>query len=122
MPFEHGFRLELRSLESNDHSDPAWRAWIPSDPSDACQWFTLDVGVEGEEGSTLFQACVLTPTALKRGKSRRGKFRGFVVQTYESGAVEPLLQAFLDSVSQACWDWEAALETLRERLHWEYEG
>src|SRR5262249_44851267 len=62
-------RPELRHISPNDYD--GWEAFAAAEhpePWDEFAWFVLDIGLEGQEGTDLFQVLVATPAAVSRAK------------------------------------------------------
>ena len=73
-------RAELREISPNDYF--GWEPFASSDrpePWDDFGWFVLSIGVEGQEGSYLFQVLVATPAAVTRARKDDGHRRVLVV-------------------------------------------
>ena len=112
-------KAEIKNIESNDAGSD-WKHWVPENPSDVIHWFTLSIGVVGEDWSNLFQTAVATPSAIKGRPHLMRTFRGFVVPTYEADAVEELLRSYVADATGIEWNDIAA--TLQEKMIWEYGG
>jgi hypothetical protein len=113
-------RAELRGISPNDY--PSWEAFVaaePPEPWDAFGWFVLDVGVEGERGSTFFQALVATPAAVTRARGNARHRRVLVVESLEPQALETALRDHVASASAHTWD--DIVAKLRRTMYWEYE-
>ena len=112
-------RAEIKSIESNDVG-PDWKNWVPENSTDVIHWFTVSIGVVGENWSNLFQTAVATPFAGKGRSQMMRKFRGFVVSSYEPDAVEELFREYVSGVTGS--EWNDIVGTLLEKMFWEYEG
>lgn len=110
-------RPELRGIEANDIPD--WPNWSPSAAGDELQWFTVAIGWPGGAGADNFQVAVATPATLQI-RSREGEFVGLVVDRFDSESVRTAIQDFFDACDAPTW--EGAVELLRKRMHWEFEG
>jgi len=109
-------RAELRWINSNDVDD--WRNWMPTDPTNVMHWFSLDIGIEEEEGSCIFQTPVATRRAIKERRDKKEQFKGFVVDLYNPARIEPMLREYVSSITGPNWD--AIAEKLQEKMLYEY--
>jgi hypothetical protein len=113
-------RAELRQIRPNAYE--SWEAFAASahpEPWDQFSWFVLDIGVEGQEGTTLFQALVATPAAVSRAKGDDRHRRLLVVDSFEPQALAATLREYVSSVEAHTWD--DVVERLRRNMYWEYE-
>jgi hypothetical protein len=109
-------RAELRRIVSNDVGN--WREWTPVDPENVMHWFSLDIGLEGDEGTAIFQTAVATRRALKDRRDKRKPFKGFVLDPYDPTKIEPMLREYVSGVTGLHWD--AIAEKLQARMLYEY--
>jgi Immunity protein 8 len=113
-------RAELRHISPNEFPD--WQSFASAahpEPWDEFGWFVLDIGVEGQEGTTLFEALVATPAAVPRAKSNDKQRRVLVVDSFEPEALAAALKGHVSAVNAHTWD--DVVEQLRRNMYWEYE-
>jgi hypothetical protein len=113
-------RPELRHISPNDYSD--WQAFSEADhrePWDEFGSFVLDIGLEGEKGTTLFQVVVATPAAVQRAKQYNHRSRVLVVESFQPDQLEFALRQHVSA--QAALTWEQIVERLRRHMYWEHE-
>lgn len=111
---------ELYDIKPNHY--PSWDDFAAaklSEPWDECAWFELDIGVEGQEGTTLFQALVATHAAISRAREKYKKRRILVVESFEPQIFETALRKYVESCAAHTWD--DIVERLRCNMYWEYE-
>ncbi len=106
-------RAEVRDIVANDLDK--WELWIPSDPLQVYQWFTISVGVVGQYGADNFQLAAAT----REGRPRKSKhFSGIIVDEWNCDSVS---NAIVEYVSSICGDtWEDIVRRLEEVCYWEY--
>jgi hypothetical protein len=112
---------ELRHISPNDYD--SWEAFAAvkrPEPWDEFGWFILDVGLEGEQGSTLFQVLLATPAAVSRAKGNDKHCRVLVVESFEPQALQTALRNHVANLSSHTWD--EIVEQLRRNMYWEYEA
>ncbi len=110
--------LEIRGLCAPDVELEDWRA---GQREEAWLDVEVEVGESGTAGATSFWTAVATPEAAAlRGQrfERRGLI--LVAQLRDPRDLHEGLQRVLDAC--AAENWDASLEQLRKRMHWEYEG
>jgi hypothetical protein len=113
-------RPELRQISPNDYD--TWEAFAAAEhpePWDEFASFVLDIGLEGQKGTTLFQVLVATPAAVSRAKGKDKHRRVLVVESFEPQALEAALRDHVSSVAAHTWD--EIVERLRRNMYWEYE-
>jgi len=113
-------RPELRRIIPNDYD--GWEAFAAAErpePWDEFAWFVLDIGLEGQEGSNLFQVLVATPAAVSRAKGNDKHRRVLIVESFEPQAIETALRDHVASLAAHTWD--EIVERLRCNMYWEYE-
>ena len=113
-------RPELRHISPNDYD--GWQAFAAAEhpePWDEFAWFVLDIGLEGQEGSNLFQVLVATPAAVSRAKGNDKHRRVLIVESFEPQALETALRDYVASLAAHTWD--EIVERLRCNMYWEYE-
>jgi hypothetical protein len=111
---------ELQHISPNDYA--SWEAFAAAEhpePWDEFAWFVLSIGLEGQEGSTLFQVLVTTPAAVARAKGNDKQRRFLVVESFEPELLAKSLREYVSSV--ACHTWDEIVERLRAHMYWEYE-
>ncbi len=112
---------ELQEIVPNDF--PGWdafRQYRSADPLDDFAWFTLFIGIEGEDSADTFQVVVATPRAVGRIKSQHGSFPGLTVDHFDPNSIERTLKEYVSNFSGNTW--EQIATQLRKRMLWEYEG
>jgi hypothetical protein len=113
-------RAELRHIRPNDYV--SWDAFAfsqRSEPWNDFGWFELDIGLEGHQGTTVFQVLVATPAAVSRAKGKAKHRRVLVVNTFEPEGVANALKQHVSSIAAHTWD--EIVEELRRTMYWEYE-
>ena len=113
-------RAELREISPNDYF--GWEAFASSDrpePWDDFGWFVLSIGVEGQEGSYLFQVLVATPAAVTRARKDDGHRRVLVVDSFAPDDLAAALKEHVSSITAPTWD--GIVEQLQRTMYWEYE-
>ena len=113
-------RAELRHISPNDYQN--WEEFAAVEhpqPWDEFGWFILDIGAEGEAGTTLFQALVTTPAAKGRAKENERDRRMLVVPSFEPEDLARELREYVGSVTGSSWS--DVVEQLRCTMYWEYE-
>jgi hypothetical protein len=106
---------EVRGIEANDIS--VWPNWSPTTPADEMQWFTVSIGMEGTEGSELFQVAVATYRGLSARRQNK-KFVGLVVDDFNPARIEQAIQKHVAGVHANTW--EDIAERLGPVMRWEY--
>jgi hypothetical protein len=110
----------LNHISPNDYDNwDAFAAAPHAEPWDQFGWFVLDVGVEGEEGTTLFQVLVATPAAVSRARGKDKDRRVLVVDSFEPVALAQGLKDYVASAGGHTWD--EIVQRLRNCMYWEYE-
>ena len=84
------------------------------------QWFTLDIGISGDDGSDIFYALVATPAAEYLAKKENPDSHCFVVESFSKQSVIETLTSYVSGLSGASWD--DFTEELKKVMKWEYEG
>lgn len=102
------------------------RDWVPEDPTDVSLGMVLELGWEGEKGTTLFYFLVATPEGLKRIKPIAPvnpvvSYRALIVMTsFSMSEMESAVRRIIDAAPQddmnKCWEW------LTRYFQWEYEN
>jgi hypothetical protein len=113
-------RATLLQISPNDYQ--SWEAFAAAEhpePWDEFGWFVLDIGVDGQEGTTLFQVLVATPAAVSRAKGNDKHRRILVVDSFEPEALAAALKDHVSSLRADTWD--EVVEQLRRNMYWEYE-
>jgi len=113
-------RVELRHISPNDYD--SWEAFAASEhpePWDDFGWFVLGIGLEGQEGTTLFQALIATPAAASRAKGDDRHRRVLIVDSFEPHALAAALRDHVSLITAHTWD--DIVERLRRTMYWEYE-
>jgi hypothetical protein len=113
-------RPELHDISPNDYE--SWEAFAAvkrPEPWDDFGWFVLHVGLEGQEGSDLFQVLIATPAAISRAKGNDKHRRVLVVESFEPEALQTALKAHVSNLAGHTWD--EIVEQLRRNMYWEYE-
>jgi hypothetical protein len=113
-------RAELRHISPNAYDN--WDAFAAAEhpePWDEFGWFVLDIGVEGREGTTLFQVLVATAAAVARAKGTDKHRRVLVVESFEPQTLAAALRDHVSSLVAHTWD--EIVEQLRCNMYWEYE-
>jgi hypothetical protein len=113
-------RAELRHISPNAYPD--WDAFASSErrePWDDFGWFELNIGLEGREGTDLFQVLAATPAAVSRAKGDDKHRRILVVDSFEPADLARELREYVSSVTAHTWD--EIVEQLRRTMYWEYE-
>ncbi|HTE20848.1 MAG TPA: Imm8 family immunity protein [Armatimonadota bacterium] len=114
-------RAELEGIYPLDYG--SWEEFAQAEHAESWDnfgWFRLDVGVEGELGSTDFQALITTPLAKSRAKDENPGWRILVVQSFEPEALMAELRSYIGSVTGATYT--EIVEQLRRNAYWEYEA
>jgi hypothetical protein len=114
-------RPELRYISPNDYHN--WEAFCTAEhaePWDEFAWFHLDIGLEGEEGTTSFQVLVATPAAVSRAKGNDKHRRLLVVESFEPRVLETALRTHVSSLTAHTWD--EIVKRLQCNMYWEYEN
>jgi hypothetical protein len=110
----------LRHISPNDYD--SWEAFCAAEhpePWDEYAWFVLDIGLEDQPGTDLFQVLVATPKAVSRAKGKGRHRRVLVVESFEPAALDAALRSHVASVVAHTWD--EIVERLRRNMYWEYE-
>jgi hypothetical protein len=113
-------RAELRHISPNDYD--SWESFAAAEhpePWDEFAWFVLDIGLEGQEGTTLFQVLVATPASVSRATGNDKHRRVLIVESFEPRALESALRDHVSSLTTHTWD--EIVERLRCNMYWEYE-
>ena len=112
---------ELCQIQPNHYT--SWDDFAAAEhpePWDEFAWFELDIGVEGQVGTTLFQALVATHTAVSRAREKYKNRRVLVVESFEPQMLEAELRKHVESCAAHTWD--VIVERLRCNMYWEYEN
>jgi hypothetical protein len=113
-------QAEVQSICPNDFD--GWQGFLEyksPDPYDDFSWFTLTIGLVGEEASNNFQVCVATPRAIPRVKDS-GYIPGILVDHFDAKSIEKAIHERVASLQAHAWF--QIVDHLREFMHWEYEG
>ena len=114
-------RAELQGIDPNDFLGwDEFTQYEAADPYDDFAWFTLTIGVDGQDGGSNFQIVVATPKAVSRVRARQRSFSGIVIDRFDPEAVECAIREHVSSVSGQSW--HQIIDQLRETMLWEYEG
>src|SRR5262245_59361353 len=113
-------RAEVKWIDPLDFKSvpPREAAEIP-ELWDYFGWFTVCIGVEGEEAGNNFQVCLATHAAVGRA-SPRGGFRGVIVDSFEPKEIRRKLHEYVSAITGPTW--QHIVDQLRQVMHWEYEG
>ena len=91
------------------------------DQRDAFSTFFVDVGLENDPGSDMFVAGVATRAAASRARAKgEPQYPGFIVDDFNRVEIERTIKSFVSAVTGA--DWASIVESLRQRMDWEYEA
>ena len=97
----------------------AFERYDSADPYDDFSWFTLTIGLAGEEAGNNFQVCVVTPRAVSRVRLT-GHMPGILVNRFDADTVGRAIRDRVSSIQAHAWF--QVVDQLREFMHWEYEG
>ena len=97
----------------------AFERYDSADPYDDFSWFTLTIGLAGEEAGNNFQVCVATPRAVSRVRLT-GHMPGILVNRFDADTVGRAIRDRVSSIQAHAWF--QVVDQLREFMHWEYEG
>lgn len=114
----------LQEITPNDFD--SWQEFVdaqsnlrPTDRGAAYAWFLLTVGVEGFEGTTLFQVLISTPDAVARATGENPERRVLVVETFEPAEILRRIRTLLASAQGE--NWNEMVEQLQASMYWEHE-
>jgi Immunity protein 8 len=91
-------RPDLRQISPNDYD--SWDAFAAAEhpePWDEFAWFVLGIGLEGHEGTTLFQVLITTPPAAGRAKGNDKDRRILIVDSFEPDLLRAALTEYVAS-------------------------
>ena len=90
----------LQDISPNDFGD--WQAFCDAnhDSRNAHAWFLLTIGLQGFEGTTLFQVLVATPAALASATGNDRSRRVLVVETFTPDLIEDCLLYTSDAADE----------------------
>ena len=114
-------RLQVQHIDPNDFD--SWEDFLKyqsPNTDDDDSWFTITVGVEGEEGGNNFQVHVATPKAIGRIKQDVGRFKDLIVEEFTPQNIETVIRDAVDRASGLTWN--DGVNRLRKLMFWEYEG
>ncbi len=113
------FRAELKSiLPITDTYE--WSELIVNDVYNGSGWFTLNIGIYGEEASDIFDVMVSTPRALGNVRRSIKSKKCFVVEKFDRQTIENTLSEYINSITGK--DWLEIVNQLLKNMKWEYEG
>jgi hypothetical protein len=108
-------QAEVRGINANDIRD--WPNWVPMDASAELQWFTVSIGMDGTEGSDLFQVAVATRRGINARRSKT-TFFGLIVDDFTPAQIEQAIRDHAASVHSTTW--EEIARRLGPAMRWEY--
>lgn len=112
--------VEVQWIVPNDFLDlDEFSRYESRDPYDDYAWFSLTIGVKGEQAGNNFEVLVATPKAVARLK-QSGSIPGLIVNRFEPQVVLDAIRNHVASLKGHAWF--QFVDQLRKTMHWEYEG
>lgn len=113
-------RAEVKWIDPDNHT--GWDGFVVAqiaEPWDHFEYFTVGIGIAGQDGAENFDICIATHAAASRTSSRGG-FRGLLVDYFEPEEIRRKLNEFVSFITAPTW--QQIVDQLRQVMHWEYEG
>lgn len=111
--------LELKSIYLNNSS---FKDFSPEIPDNFCQWLDLDIGIQGDEKSSIFSFCVCTPKWILHNFEDKKFFWGeamMIIEEFNHEIIEKEIKSTLLFCSRN--NWETSLLYLLRFFTWEFE-
>ncbi|MCF7530071.1 immunity 8 family protein [Neisseria lisongii] len=111
-------KLNLKSIEIY-HID--FKDFTPEVSDNFHQWIDLEIGIEGEQGSSIFSFCVCSPKWIAHNCSREGFFwsNALIMEKFNHETIKDEINNILAYCSKETW--ELSLSNLLKFFSWEFD-
>ncbi|UOO82819.1 immunity 8 family protein [Uruburuella testudinis] len=111
-------KLTLRNINLYNEN---FEEFTPEIADNFHQWIDLDIGIEGEQGSSIFSVCVCSPKWIAHNCRKEGFFwsNALVMEEFNHVIIKNEINKILLYSSKETWD--LSLSNLLKFFSWEFE-
>ena len=111
-------KLNLKSIELYNVN---FEEFSPEIPDNFYQWIDIEIGIEGEQGTSIFSFCVCSPKWISHNCSKEGFFwlNALIMEQFNHKDIIDEINKILAYCSRETW--ELSLSNLLKFFSWEFE-
>ena len=109
------------NLESIELYNVNFEEFSPEIPDNFYQWIDIEIGIEGEQGTSIFSFCVFSPKWISHNCSKEGFFwlNALIMEQFNHKDIIDEINKILAYCSRETW--ELSLSNLLKFFSWEFE-